>query len=82
MYTYTPSGELGLSADSHISTITLEEAVTELPVPTVDIVPEIASGIAHQITFGCIAIGAIVSVSGLLKQFRLLIKALDSKEDR
>lgn len=55
------------------ATISFEEVAADLPIPTVNI----SSEATDQIISGCIAIGAILSVSGLLRQFRLLIATLD-----
>ena len=62
---------------SQASTISFEEVAADLPIPTVNISTEVTD----QLVSGCIAIGAIWAVSGLLKQFRLLIEAID-REDR
>lgn len=61
---------------SQASTSSFEEVAADLPIPTVSISPKVAD----QLTSGCIAISAIWAVSGLLKQFRLLIEALDREE--
>lgn len=58
---------------SQASTISFEEVATDFPFPAINIAPEVTD----QLVSGGIAIGAIWAVSGLLKQFRLLIEAID-----
>ena len=62
-----------LLESSQTSTVSFEEVAADLPLPNIDISP----AVTEQLVSGCIAIGAIYAVSGLLKQFRLLIEALD-----
>ena len=67
---------LPLQEQPQASTIFFEEIATDFPMPNVNIGPEVAA----QLVSGCIAISTILAISGLLKQFRLLIEALDREE--
>lgn len=72
-----PIEMLPLLEHSQAATISFEGVAADFPLPTVNISPEATD----QLVSGCIAIGAIWAVSGLLKQFRLLVEAID-REDR
>lgn len=71
----TYSKELSLLESSQTSAISLVEASVGLPVIATNAPPMF-------VTQGGIAIGAIWAVSLLLREFRLLVEALDKDDDR
>ena len=73
MNNLTPIETIPLLEHSPPSTRSHEEVAVDSQFSSVNISPQITD----QVVFGCIAIATIWSVSGLLKQFRLLIEVLD-----